>query len=94
MKLNTMAAVMSFVSRIETDSASFYENRAKMYPELEHTFLSWHKENKKFEKNIIECYLANFSNDCLIDCEYGLCKHLKDCLYINKKIKKMIKKEK
>ena len=58
MKLNTMAAVMSFVSRIETDSASFYENHAKKYPELENTFLSWHKENKKFEKNIKRTYFG------------------------------------
>jgi len=35
MKLNTMAAVMSFVSKIENDSASFYRNYAKNYPELE-----------------------------------------------------------
>ena len=58
MKLNTMAGVMSFVSKIENDSASFYRNYAEKYPGLESTFLSWHKENTKFEKNIKRTYFG------------------------------------
>jgi len=58
MKLNTMAGVMSFVSKIENDSASFYKNYAEKYPELESTFLSWNKENSKFEKNIKRTYFG------------------------------------
>jgi len=58
MKLNTMAGVMSFVSKIENDSASFYRNYAEKYPGLENTFLSWHKENTKFEKNIKRTYFG------------------------------------
>ena len=58
MKLNTMAAVMSFVSKIEKDSASFYQNCAEDYPELKDTFLSWGKENKKFEKNVKRTYFG------------------------------------
>ena len=58
MKLNTMAAVMSFVSKIENDSASFYRNYAEKYPELESIFLSWNKENSKFEKNIKRTYFG------------------------------------
>jgi hypothetical protein len=58
MKLNTMAAVMSFVSKIESDSASFYQNYAEKYPELKDAFLSWGKENKKFEKNIKRTYFG------------------------------------
>ena len=58
MKLNTMAGVMSFVSKIENDSASFYRNYAEKYPGLESTFLSWHKENTKFEKNIQRTYFG------------------------------------
>ena len=58
MKLNTMAAVMSFVSKIENDSASFYRNYAKNFPELESIFLSWNKENSKFEKNIKRTYFG------------------------------------
>ena len=58
MKLNTMAGVMTFVSKIENDSASFYRNYAKNYPELESTFLSWNKENNKFEKNVKRTYFG------------------------------------
>ncbi len=58
MKLNTMAGVMTFVSKIENDSASFYRNYAKNYPELESTFMSWNKENSKFEKNIKRTYFG------------------------------------
>ena len=58
MKLNTMAGVMSFVSKIENDSASFYKTYAKKYPELESIFLSWNKENNKFEKNVKRTYFG------------------------------------
>ncbi|UCF83536.1 MAG: hypothetical protein JSV50_20605 [Desulfobacteraceae bacterium] len=58
MKLSTMAAVMSYVSKIENASALFYENHAEKYPELKDTFLSWAKENKKFEKNIKRTYFG------------------------------------
>jgi len=58
MKLNTMAAVMSFVSRIENDSALFYEECAAKYPELKEPLLSWSKENRKFEKNVKRTYFG------------------------------------
>jgi hypothetical protein len=58
MKLNTMAAVMTFVSKIESDSALFYEDQAEMYPELKDTFLAWVKENKKFEKQVKRTYFG------------------------------------
>jgi len=58
MKLNTMAGVMSFVSKIENDSASFYKNYAEKHPELKDTFLSLAKENRKFEKNIKRTYFG------------------------------------
>lgn len=58
MKLNTMAGVMTFVSKIENDSASFYRNYAEKYPELESIFLSWNKENSKFEKNVKRTYFG------------------------------------
>jgi hypothetical protein len=58
MKLNTMAAVMSFVSRIENDSASFYEGCAAKYPELRDPFIPWSKENRKFEKNVKRTYFG------------------------------------
>jgi len=58
MKLNTTAGVMSFVSKIENDSASFYKTYAEKYPELESIFLSWNKENNKFEKNVKRTYFG------------------------------------
>jgi hypothetical protein len=53
-----MAGVMTFVSKIENDSASFYRNYAEKYPDLESTFLSWNKENNKFEKNVKRTYFG------------------------------------
>lgn len=58
MKLNTMAAVMTFVSSIENDSLSFYQENADRYPELKDTFLSWVKENKRFEKQVKQTYFG------------------------------------
>ena len=58
MRLNTMAAVMSYVSKIEQDSASFYETYGQNYPELKGTFVSWAKENRRFEKNIKRTYFG------------------------------------
>jgi len=58
MKLNTMAAVMSFVSKIEEESASFYEKCAAEYPDMKDTLLSWSKENRKFEKNVKRTYFG------------------------------------
>ena len=58
MRLNTMAAVMSYVSKIEHDSASFYETYGHKYPELKDTFISWAKENRTFEKNIKRTYFG------------------------------------
>jgi hypothetical protein len=58
MKLNTMAAVMSFVSKLENDSSSFYQNWAGKYQELEDVLLAWSRENKKFEKQVKQTYFG------------------------------------
>jgi len=58
MKLNTMAAVMTFVSKIESESARFYETQANVFPELKDTFLAWVKENRKFEKLVKRTYFG------------------------------------
>jgi len=58
MKLNTMAAVMSFVSKLENDSSSFYQNWAGKYQELEDVLLAWPRENKKFEKQVKQTYFG------------------------------------
>jgi len=58
MKLNTMAAVMSFVSKIENESAQFYEDYARRYPTIGDIFSSFIKENKRFEKGIKQTYFG------------------------------------
>jgi len=56
MKLNTMAAVMKFITQVEQCSAEFYERCADKFPELRDTLLSWSKENRRFEKNVKRTY--------------------------------------
>jgi hypothetical protein len=58
MKLNTMAAVMSFVSKLENESASYYEGCAARYPEWRELLLTWSKENRRFEKNVKRTYFG------------------------------------
>ena len=58
MNLNTMSAVMTFVSKIENDSASFYDKTVKKYPEFEETFQAWIRENAKFEKQVKQTYFG------------------------------------
>ena len=58
MKLNTMAAVMSFVSKIENDSALFYQEWADKFAEVEDIFSAWSKENKTFEKRVKQTYFG------------------------------------
>jgi len=58
MKLVTMAAVMSFVTKIEGDSEKFYQEVAGKYPETEETFLSFAKQNKRNEKFIKQTYFG------------------------------------
>lgn len=80
MKLNTMAAVMSFISKIENDSSSFYENYDEKYPEVKDTFHRWAKENRKFEKMVKQTYFgiitdtieSNYSFDGLDTDDYDL----------------------
>ena len=58
MKLVTMAAVMSFVTKIEGDSGKFYQEFSDKYPETEETFLSFVKQNKRNEKFIKQTYFG------------------------------------
>ena len=58
MKLNTMAAVMSFVSKVENDSASFYQDWAVEFAELEDVFSAWSKENRTFDKRVKQTYFG------------------------------------
>lgn len=80
MKLNTMAAVMTFVSKIENNSGSFYQNYSEKFPELREYFLACVKENKKFEKQVKRTYFgvitdsleSNFAFEGLDTDDYGL----------------------
>ena len=45
MELNTAASVISFISKIEQDSADLYEQWGRMYGELKELFLSFAKDN-------------------------------------------------
>lgn len=58
MELNTMAAVMSFVSKVENESAQLYEDYARRYPKIGDIFSSFVKENKRFEKGIKQTYFG------------------------------------
>lgn len=58
MKLNTMAAVMTFISKIENDSASFYEAQADRLPDLKDKLTTWAKENKRFAKQVKQTYFG------------------------------------
>lgn len=58
MKLVTMAAVMSFVTKIEGDSGKFYQELAGKYPKTEETFLSFAEQNKRNEKFIKQTYFG------------------------------------
>jgi hypothetical protein len=56
MKLNTMAAVMTHVSKLETESAAYYEKLAGRFSGLAGLLEAWAKENRRFEKNIRQTY--------------------------------------
>ena len=86
MKLSTMAAVMTFVSKLENDAAAFYEAQADVYPELKDDFLAWSKENRKFEKQVKQTYFgvitdtleSNFSFEGLDTEDYDLSTSLEE----------------
>jgi len=58
MKLNTMAAVMNFVSRMESASSALYLTCAERFPPLKGKFLSLATENQKFEKMVQQKYFG------------------------------------
>ena len=58
MNLRTMAAVMEFVTKVESESAVFYQDQAGRFPGLEDIFQSFAKENKKFAKQVKQTYFG------------------------------------
>jgi len=69
MELNTAASVISYISKIEQESAEFYEKWSKPHEALKEAFSSFAKENTKSEKNIKRAYY-NVVSDAL---ETGFC---------------------
>ena len=47
---------MTFVTKLETESAAFYEEKMSTVPELQDAMQSWVKENHKFEKQVKQTY--------------------------------------
>lgn len=67
MELVTASAIVSYVTRIEDDSARFYDDLAKRYPEAKEVFLSFAKENKS-NKTLIERTYYGIISDKLEAC--------------------------
>ena len=62
MALNTAAAVITFASRLESESAKFYRDGAARYKEAGETFLSLAQENEKMEKLVKQTYYGVISD--------------------------------
>ena len=60
--MNTASSVISYVSRIEQESSAFYEKHALESEEFREAFLSFARENKKYEKNIKRAYYSVVSD--------------------------------
>ncbi|MEM2738231.1 MAG: hypothetical protein QXK93_04530 [Candidatus Bathyarchaeia archaeon] len=67
MLLNTAAAVISFLSRIEEETAKFYEKMAQKYPEVKETFTYFSKDNQK-NKTLMERAYYGVITDALEAC--------------------------
>lgn len=60
--LNTTAAVISFVTKSEEDSAGFYEQLAAKYAKGKDTFLSFSKENRQNKVTVERAYYGVISD--------------------------------
>ncbi len=56
MKLCTASETLSFIRELEEKAAQFYEALAKKFPENADDFLSFAKDNRKFNKQIQMAY--------------------------------------
>jgi rubrerythrin len=56
MLLNTASAVISFVTKLEEETAKFYDQLAQKYPEGREVFLSFSKENRKSKVMVERAY--------------------------------------
>ena len=56
MELNTASAAIGFAKTLEEDSAKFYEDLSRRYPQNEEVFLALVKENRKNAAQIQRAY--------------------------------------
>ena len=56
MKLHTASETLSFIRELEEKAAGFYEDLARRFPENGEDFLSFAKENRKYNKQIQMAY--------------------------------------
>lgn len=56
MNLRTASETLSFIRELEEKAAGFYEDLAERYPEYGEDFLSFAKENRKYNKQIQMAY--------------------------------------
>lgn len=61
-ELNTAASVISYVSKIEQESATLYEEWAERYETVRDLFRSIAKENRRHESNIKRAYYSVVSD--------------------------------
>ena len=62
MELNTASSVISHISKMERESAGFYEEFSEAYSELKEVFLSFAEENKKNERTVKRAYYSVVSD--------------------------------
>jgi hypothetical protein len=62
MHLETSAAVITYISKIENDSAEYYRTWGERQEEVKNAFLPFVKENLKFEKNVKRAYYSAVSD--------------------------------
>ncbi len=56
MKLSTASEALSFIRELEEKAAKFYEDLARRFPENGEEFLSFAKENRKYNKQVQMAY--------------------------------------
>ncbi|MGB9694279.1 MAG: hypothetical protein ACPLYF_05485 [Fervidobacterium sp.] len=67
MLLNTASAVISFLTKLEEETAKFYADLAQKYPEGRETFTFFSKDNQK-NKNLLERAYYGVITDALETC--------------------------
>ena len=56
MLLNTASAIISSITKLEDETAEFYEKLSEKHPEGKETFLSFSKENRRYKTMVQRAY--------------------------------------